>query len=85
MKYCLLRGRRAQSSELLVPAGEFVRGHRLVSGIFVEVRGVRRALNLRQDRRSQAPSLQPVPVESLETTKCTISLSLSPSLSLKEI
>ena len=57
------------SSELLVPAGEFVLWDSLVPGIFVKVGGVRRALNLRQDGRSQAPSLQAVPVKTLKTRR----------------
>ena len=68
-------GRR--DSELLVPAGEFVGGDGLVPGVFVEVGGVSRALDLGQDGRSQAPCLQTVPVKTLKTTRYTISLSLS--------
>ena len=70
-------GRREETSELLVPAGEFILWDGLVPGIFVKVGGVRRALNLRQDGRSQAPGLQTVPVETLKTPRYTISLSLS--------
>ena len=72
------------SLELLVPAGEFVLWDSLVPGIFVKVGGVRRALNLRQDGRSQAPSLQAVPVKTLQTDIFTTTVSLSLSLSLCE-
>ena len=75
--------RSEETLELLVPAGEFVLRDSLVPGIFVEVGGVRRALDLRQDGRSQAPGLQTVPVKTLKTTRYTISLSLS--LSVKQI
>ena len=65
------------SSELLVPPRGLVRGHGLVPGVLVEVGGVRRALDLGQDGRSEAPRLQAVPVEPLQTDqRYTISFDL---------
>ena len=67
--------------EVFVPAGALVSRHHLVPGVLVKVGGVRRALDLGQDGGSQAPGLQTVPVKTLETTRYTLSLYLSLSLS----